>query len=261
MKTENEAMLAAMKEAAMAGVGAIAAEKKKGISGSEKSPKEFVTNCDLASEKAIMDILKRNYPDSSILSEEAGEIKGNGLMWIIDPIDGTHNFMFGLPMYGISIAAYQMEQNKIIAGVIYLPEFDAMYAALLGGGAFLNDKGISVSKRENLTDCMVAYDNQFHKHKAMLINLGKLAPSCFTVRIFGSAVCDLAHVAEGVLDARVFHNTKLVDFAAGSLIVREAGGKVTNFKGEDVNLKTTDVVASNGKIHEQLCALLNSDQK
>ena len=252
-------VLAVMKEAALAGAEAISTTAKKCIIVLEKSAHEFVTNCDAESEKAIMRALEAKYPNSGFFSEETGHIKGDGtITWIIDPIDGTHNFMFGMPLYGISIAA--CKNDKIMAGVIYLPKLNAMYCARQSGGAFLNDKKIKVSDKGSLNRAMVAYDSQFYKHASALPNLARLANVCFTVRIFGSAICDMANVASGALDARIFHNTKRVDFAAGSVIVKEAGGEVTDFKGEEINLNTTDIVVSNGKIHTQLCALLKQNE-
>ncbi len=247
-------ILQVMKEAALAGAAAIKAEKAATITKTEKSPGEFVTNCDLASEKAIIGVLRGHYPKSSVLSEEAGRLEGDGLMWVIDPLDGTHNFMFGLPIYGLSIAAY--ENEKVVAGVIHIPEFNATYYASLGGGAFLNKEKITVSNRNKLGESMVMYSNRFYKHKDAVRQLDALARKCFTVRVYGSAVFDLASVASGVIDARIFHNTKPVDFAAGALIVEEAGGEITGFSGEKCTFGTADIVASNGKIHKELCALL-----
>jgi myo-inositol-1(or 4)-monophosphatase len=106
---------------------------------------------------------------------------------------------------------------------------------------------------------MVAYDNQFQKHKAMLKNLPLLQEKCFTLRIFGSATVDICKVSEGAIEARVFHKTKFVDFAAGAVIVKEAGGNITDFDGRRVTAKTSDVIASNGWIHKELVDLLVLD--
>lgn len=254
MNMENK-LLKVLNEAVRKGDGAIKETKAHYLSVEQKTYKELVTNCDIASEKAIVNLLKTHYPDSSILSEELGNVVGNdALFWSIDPIDGTHNFIHGIPFYAISIAAFI--NREVIAGMIYLPEFDACYYAAKGTGAFLNDKKITVSDRE-LKEAMVAYDNQFHKHRAMMKNLPIVADNCFTLRIFGSAAVDIAKVSEGILEARIFHQTKFEDYAAGSIIVKEAGGKVTDFNGRDVTLETRDVIVSNGKIHSQLVQLLN----
>jgi len=136
-----------------------------------------------------------------------------------------------------------------------------MYYAARGGGAFLNGKKINVSDRMPLNKCMIAYGPNLHRHKDAMAHLSILARECFTIRISGSAVVGLANIASGVLDARIFHGTKPVDFAAGALIVTEAGGKATDFNGEQYSLETSDLIISNGKIHKQLCELLRGKGK
>jgi len=221
-----------------------------------KEHKEVVTNCDIASENAITEALKSEYYHCSVYSEEVGNISGKeDLLFIIDPIDGTHNFIHGIPFYAISIGAYTKGQP--FAGIIYLPEFDDYFYAIKGKGAFLNDKKVQTSNVAKLSNAMVAYDNQFHRHRSMLSSLPRLAESCFTLRIFGSAAVDICNVARGAIDARIFFNTKLVDFAAGRIIVEEAGGRITDFKGREITLETTDVVVSNGGIHDELIERLN----
>ena len=251
-------ILITLKRAIEAGSDALKKTRSEGLMFRQKSYKEFVTNCDIASENAIVEVLKGEYPDSSIYSEEVGAVSGEEeLLWVLDPIDGTHNFMHNIPFYAISIGAYHKEEA--IAGMIYLPEFDACYYALRGKGAFLNDKRIRVSDRGKLSEAMVAYDNQFQKHKAMLKNLPLLQEKCFTLRIFGSATVDICKVSEGAIEARVFHKTKFVDFAAGAMIVKEAGGNITDFDGRRVTAETSDVIVSNGKIHKELVDLLVLD--
>lgn len=220
-----------------------------------KEYKEIVTNCDITSENAITNVLVKEYPECSIYSEEVGKISGKEkLLFIIDPIDGTHNFIHNIPFYAISIGAYT--KGKPFAGIIYLPEFDDCFYAVKGKGAFLNNKKTQTSNVSKLINAMVAYDNQFYKHESILKNLSVLQEKCFTLRIFGSACVDICNVANGKIDARVFHNTKIVDFAAGISIVEETGGKITDFNGKPVTLKTSDVIVSNGKIHGELIELL-----
>lgn len=174
---------------------------------------------------------------------------------MIDPIDGTHNFVYGLADYGISIAG--VRENRFIVGLIYLPETNDCFFAYQNKGAYLNGKKVRVSSRDKLEQSMIAYDNQFHNHPLMLKNFKPVIDSCFTIRILGSAVVALCKVAEGILDARIFHKPKLVDFAARTLIVEEAGGSVTDFNGEKVTLNSTSVVASNGRIHQSLLSVLS----
>lgn len=220
-----------------------------------KKFKEIVTNCDIASENVIMGILKQKYPQAKFFSEEVGEILGGDeLVFIIDPIDGTHNLIHNLPFYAISIGVYS--KGKPFAGIIFLPEFKEYFYAVKGEGAFLNEKKINCAETSMLKEAIVSYDNQFHNHKSMLKNLPVLTEKCFTVRIFGSACVDLCNIARGHIDARIFHKTKAVDFAAGAIIIEEAGGKVSDFKTNPVTLKTHDVIASNGKIHQELIELL-----
>ena len=249
-----DSLLTVMKRAAKASVAAIVQQRQLGLEIQEKSYRDYVTSSDLASEAQIIHVLKRAYPNSAVCSEEAGYIAGHGYLWIIDPIDGTHNFMYGLPYYGISIAAAQ--DGEIVAGLIAVPETHELFYASRGGGAYLNGKRIAVSSRSDLNRAMVAYDNQFHKNYLMLENLPKLAQACLTIRILGAASVDLCNIAQGILDARIFHETKLVDFAAGALIVEEAGGMVTNFTGRPYTLETTDIIASNGRVHKVLVELL-----
>lgn len=251
-------ILITLKRAIKAGSNVIKKTRSGGLMFRQKSYKEMVTNCDIGSESAIVEVLKGKYPNSSIYSEEVGDIsEEEELLWVLDPIDGTHNFIHNIPFYAISIGAYH--KGEAVSGMIYLPEFDACYYALRGKGAFLNDKRIHASDSEKLSKAMVAYDNQFHKHKAMLKNLPLLQEKCFTLRIFGSAAVDICKVSEGGIEARVFHKTKFVDFSAGSLIVKEAGGNITDFNGCKVTPKTSDAIVSNGRIHEELVDLLVLD--
>ena len=243
-----------MKQAAEEACFAILNMKSEGIKSKRKFYRDFVTTCDIASEKAIISVLKKEYPESAFHSEEAGNIPGKGFLWIIDPIDGTHNFMRGLPYYAISIAA--VWDGEIIAGLISLPETNDCFSAYKGSGAYMNGQKVAVSTTENLGDAVIAYDNQFHNHPAMAKNLPKLISECFTIRIFGAAAVDLCKVSQGVLDARILHKPKLVDFAAGALIVEEAGGKVTDFAGDKYTLTTNNIIASNGLLHHQLLGIL-----
>ncbi|MFH1883206.1 MAG: inositol monophosphatase [Planctomycetota bacterium] len=224
-----------------------------------KACRELVTNCDIASENAIAGFLVRKYPKAKIFSEEVGEISGEEeTVFIIDPLDGTHNFIHNIPFYAISIGVYS--KGAPFAGIIYLPEFQDCLYAVKDGGAYLNGDRIDCSDTARLKDAFIAYDNQFHRNEFMLKNLSPLAEKCFTLRIFGSACVDLCSVARGRIEARVFHDTKLVDFAAGHVIIEEAGGKVSDFQGKPLMLDTKDVIASNGKIHRQLVELLGTER-
>lgn len=249
-----ERIIEVLREAVLAGNAAIQ-DTRTGMMLRHKGYKEIVTNCDIASENAITDVLIREYTNCAVYSEEVGSISGTEeLLFIIDPIDGTHNFIHHVPYYAISVGVYA--RGSPFAGMIFLPEFNHCFYAVKGQGAYLNDGPIRASSVLKLSEAMVAYDNQFHKHQAALRNMPLLAEKCFTLRIFGSACVDICNVACGVIDARIFHNTKVVDFAAGISIVEEAGGRVTDFSGKPVTPQTGDVIVSNERIHSELVALL-----
>ncbi|MCK4793203.1 MAG: inositol monophosphatase [Desulfobacteraceae bacterium] len=243
-----------LEKAAKKAADSILTKRRDGFSIRKKPCKDLVTDCDIASEKAIISVLQKAFPGSAFHSEECGYQEGEGWLWIIDPIDGTHNFIFGLSYYGISIAG--IREGRFIVGLIYFPETKDCFFAYKNKGAYMNGKKIGVSSREKLEQSMIAYDNQFHNSPLMLKNLKPVVDSCFTIRILGSAAMDLCKVADGTLDARILHKPKLVDLAAGIIIVEEAGGRVTDIKGENVMLTTTSIVASNGLIHQSLLNIL-----
>ena len=177
------------------------------------------------------------------------------LFWIIDPVDGTHNYISGLPNFGVSIAL--ATKNEFLLGVIYLPYFDEMYYAVKNHGAFMNDEKIQVSKNDDLEKSMITFDNQFYLDKKSFEVYKKIVDGCFTTRILGSAVYDFCLIASGKVDARVWNNTKIFDFAAGLTIVNEAGGKVTDFSGNKITLTSHDILASNSFVHKELLTLIN----
>ena len=240
-------------------------ELKRFFNGSFKvSNKEgvnnLVTEADHASEKAIIDIIKRDFPHHSILSEESG-VSGNAgeYKWIIDPIDGTVNFANGIPICCVSIA---VEQNgTMVMGAVYNPNMNEFYFAQRGYGATLNDKKISVSeKTEVLKSCLVTgfpYTYLDEPNGPIQV-FEKLIRKGIPVRRLGSAAIDLCWVAAGRFDGFYEHKLSAWDSAAGFLIVEEAGGKVTDFKGETYDPYQPHIVATNGKIHEELLDVINN---
>jgi myo-inositol-1(or 4)-monophosphatase len=248
-----------LERAAREATRAIIAERRGGFNIREKSYKDLVTACDIASEKAIMAVLEEAFPGSSFNAEESGQTEGTGWLWVIDPIDGTHNFIFGLPNYAISIGGAQA--NELTVALIYAPETKESFFAYKNEGAYKNGQRIRVSTRNKLEQSMIAYDNQFSNHPLMLRNFKPVIDASFTVRILGSAAVDLCHVAQGVLDARILHKPKIMDVAAGVLMVEEAGGCATDINGERVTLNSSSVVASNGQIHESLLSILAKEVK
>ena len=229
---------------------------RKNLKVIRKSPKDFVSNVDLECQNLSYELLRKDF-QYEILSEEKktqDEIETE-LFWIIDPVDGTHNYISGLPNFGVSIAL--ATKKEFVLGVIYLPYFDEMYHAVKNQGAFMNDEKIQVSKNNDLEKSMITFDNQFYLNKKSFEVYKKIVDNCFTTRILGSAVYDFCLIASGKVDARVWNNTKVFDFAAGITIVNEAGGSVTDFGGNQINLDTHDILASNSFVHQELLSTIN----
>jgi len=229
---------------------------RKNLKVIRKSPKDFVSNVDLECQNLSYELLRKDF-QYEMLSEEKktqDEIETE-LFWIIDPVDGTHNYISGLPNFGVSIAL--ATKKEFLLGVIYLPYFDEMYYAIKNQGAFMNGEKIQVSKNNDLEKSMITFDNQFYLNKKSFDVYKKIVDSCFTTRILGSAVYDFCLIASGKVDARVWNNTKVFDFAAGLTIVNEAGGSVTDFNGNAINLDTHDILASNSFVHQELLSIIN----
>jgi myo-inositol-1(or 4)-monophosphatase len=229
---------------------------RKNLKVIRKSTKDFVSNVDLECQNLSYELLRKDF-QYEILSEERktqDEI-GTKLFWIIDPVDGTHNYISGLPNFGVSIAL--ATKKEFLLGVIYLPYFDEMYHAVKNQGAFMNDEKIQVSKNNDLEKSMITFDNQFYLNKKSFDVYKKIVDSCFTTRILGSAVYDFCLIASGKVDARVWNNTKVFDFAAGLTIVNEAGGKLTDFNGDEITLNSHDILASNSFVHQELLTVIN----
>ena len=204
---------------------------------SNKGPVDFVTNADLKVEKIIIDELKKAKPNYSILSEEKGfENNKDDKTWVIDPIDGTINFLHGVPHFAISIAL--KEQNEIIAGLIYDPIKDEMFYAEKDKGAFFNNKRIRVSKRNNLKECLFVTGGKFEKNYE------------FPFRKSGSAALDLAYVASGRYDGYFQKNLNIWDIAAGIIILKEAGGIINEIDISSIEQYT--IIASNPDINFKL---------
>ena len=210
---------------------------------SKKGPKDFVTNSDKKTEKVLINELTKNKKKYSILSEEIGFIKNddNDYIWVIDPIDGTTNFLHGIPHFCISIGL--KFKDEIISGIIFDPIKNETFYAEKNQGAFFNNHRIRVSKRKNLDECLFA------------TNKNGLSSTDLNSRIFGSAALDLAYVASGRIDGYFQNGLNLWDIAAGTLIVKEAGGIVNNYDLE----KTSNIklVASSEIINEKMLKRLN----
>ncbi len=219
----------------------------------------LVTEADHAAEKAIIEVIQKEYPDHFILSEETGEIRSNSeYKWIIDPIDGTVNFANGIPLCCVSIGLEKAEE--MIMGSVYCPIINEFYIAEKGQGATLNDKKITVStKSEVAKSCLVTgfpYTYLDMPNGPIQV-FEKLLRRGVPVRRLGSAAIDLSWVAAGRFDGFYEHNLQAWDSAAGYLLIEEAGGKVTDFKGNIFSPYQPQILATNGKIHDELMAIVN----
>ena len=219
----------------------------------------LVTEADHAAEKAIFEVISEEYPHHCILSEESGEIfQDSTYKWIIDPIDGTVNFANGIPICCVSIGLEQ--DGQMIMGAVYNPILNEMFFAQTGFGATLNDKMIRVSdKTEVIKSCLVTgfpY-TYLDTPNGPLQVFEKLIRNGVPVRRLGSAAIDLCWVAAGRFDGFYEHQLQAWDSAAGFLVVQEAGGKVTGFKGEPYSPYQPHIIATNGKIHDELVAIVN----
>ena len=214
----------------------------------------LVTEADHASEKVIFEIIKNEFPDHFILSEEAGEIaRDSNYKWIIDPIDGTVNFAHGIPICCVSIGLEL--DGEMIMGAVYNPFIHEFYFAQKGYGASLNDKRIYVSEEnEVMKSCLVTgfpY-SYLDQPNGPLDVFSRLIRKGVPVRRLGSAAMDLCWVAAGRFDGFYEHKLQAWDSAAGFLIVQEAGGRVSDFSGKKYSPYQPHIVASNGKIHDEL---------
>jgi len=223
------------------------------ISVQAKSPNDFVTEVDRAAEAAIIEVLREAYPQHGILAEESGETGGGEYQWIIDPLDGTTNFIHGFPQYAISIA---LRRNGVIEqGVVYDPIRNELFTATKGSGAFLNDRRIRVSKRIRLSEALLGTGfpfRQFDHIDAYLAMFKELTQKTAGIRRPGAAALDLAYVACGRLDGFWEMGLSPWDMAAGALLIQEAGGLISDFAGDGHFLETGTVVAGTPKIFNQL---------
>ena len=221
----------------------------------------LVTEADHASERAIIDIIKKNFPDHQVLAEETGEqIQDSNYKWIIDPIDGTVNFAHGIPLCCVAIA---IEKDKeIIMSAVYAPVLNELFFAEKKFGAWLNDKKISVSDETSVYKaCLVTGFPYTYINipNGPLEVFGRLIKKGIPVRRLGSACIDLCWVACGRFDGFYEHKLEPWDSAAGYLIVEEAGGKVTDHQGKKFSPYQHRIVATNGKIHDELLKWVNDE--
>ncbi len=224
---------------------------------SEKGLGDLVSIADKAAESAIIDTLLKAYPGHGILAEESGLHPGNDLTWIIDPLDGTMNFVHGFPQFAVSIAL--KHGSQIEHAVIYDPLSHDLYTASRGSGAQLNDRRIRVSTQETFRNALIGCEINCYLSKDENAQLLKVAETVFEqggdTRKNGSAALNLAYIAAGRLDGFLEPNLKEWDIAAGVLLVREAGGFVSDLEGGNTFLETGNIMAGTRKIHGELLAL------
>ena len=235
---------------------------------SRKGAADFVSQADLSAERTLKDELEHARPGWNMILEETGHIKGassDAPTWIIDPLDGTTNFLHGIPHFAISIAV--LENKKLTAAGILDPIRDEFFFAELGKGAYLNDRRIRVSGRKKVDTALFATGIPFlgrtsSEQETIFINqLKHVMPKCSGIRRFGSAALDLAWVAAGRYDGFWEYGLQQWDIAAGTLIVREAGGFVSDFSSRDTILQTGNIVAANAGLHVSLLKMLQKGEK
>jgi myo-inositol-1(or 4)-monophosphatase len=232
---------------------------------SQKQVNDFVTEVDHASEQAIIETLLTAYPDHGILAEESGSQHGNpnaDHIWIIDPLDGTTNFIHGFPVYCVSIAL--QVRGKLEQAVVYDPTRNDLFTATKGRGAFMNERRIRVSKRVRLNECLLSTgfpfrpEDDFDKYLRLM---GDMMQRTAGLRRPGAAALDLAYVAAGFSDGFFEIGLQAWDMAAGALLITEAGGLVGNFTGEANYLQHKECMAASPRIYAQMVPILQKYSK
>jgi myo-inositol-1(or 4)-monophosphatase len=220
-----------------------------------KGENDFVTSADHASEEAILEVVRRAFPDHSVLAEEAGHSGATegDLQWVIDPLDGTNNFLQRLPIFCVSVACCQ--SAKPVVGVVFDPIGGQLFSARRGAGAFQNGCPLRVSSQQHLEGSFLATGFPFRIHAALDLYLGvfrEVFPRVRGIRRCGSAALDLAHTAAGVYDGFFEFRLSPWDIAAGALLIEEAGGLVSDLDGGDRYVQGGNVVAGSPGVHREL---------
>jgi myo-inositol-1(or 4)-monophosphatase len=238
--------------------------QKKGI-------RDLVTEADKASEALIIQTIRKKYPDHGIIAEESSKqtkselekLKKAPYIWIIDPLDGTTNYTIGLKQYAVSIGVFKSTKTRssknfdylegeIVMGVVYAPALKELFYAEKGKGAYLNEKRIQVSKTPKLIDAVIATGFPYKNKTVTLPYLATLLDKCRGIRRFGAASLDMCYVAKGSFDAYWEFNLKAWDIAGGAIIVEEAGGKVTDSNGNQLDLFGKDILIGTPKVQEKI---------
>ena len=226
-----------------------------------KSRTNLVTNIDKASEEFLFNEIRDKFTDHSIIAEEGNRKETESeYLWYVDPLDGTNNFAHGIPIFCTSIGVYSKELKRVIAGVVYDPLHDEMFSASWKNGAALNDNSIEVSETDDIGMSILATGFPYAKEdpeKNNVREFNKFLPGIRGIRRLGSAAMDLCYLSCGRIDGFWEPQLQSWDMAGGSLIVEEACGKVSNFKGEVFDPEYPEILASNGKIHNRMIEILS----
>ncbi|MGZ8406632.1 MAG: inositol monophosphatase family protein [Caulobacteraceae bacterium] len=228
---------------------------------SKKGAADYVTAADLKAEQVLFSVLSKARPGYGFLGEEKGEVEGTDKThrWIVDPLDGTTNFLHAIPHFAINIALQR--EGAVVAAVTYNPVSNDLFWAEKGKGAFVNDKRLRVAARTRMEEAVLATGIPFHGkpgHAQFLKELHQIGQRVSGVRRFGSAALDMAWVAAGRYDAYWERNLQPWDLAAGTLMITEAGGRLTDADGADFTLATGSVLASNQELHPKVLELLRA---
>ncbi len=232
-----------------------------------KDGRELLTYYDKLLQDKIKNDIKKNFLDDLFLAEEDGLLietldKKDSFIWIIDPIDGTNNFAHSIPYFAISIALYF--NKEILLGFVYNPIYEELFYSKKGDKSYLNDKIIKVSSIENIKNSILATGFPYKRediYSSNILETYSLLMNITGLRRFGAASLDICFVAAGRLDGYWEFNLKPWDIAAGYIIAKNAGSQITDFKGKEFDLKKSDFIVSNGKIHQKFIEMLNNKEK
>lgn len=224
-----------------------------------KSRGNIVTDIDLKAEKSVISLLQQEYPNHNILTEESDPIRGNSnYTWILDPLDGTNNYAFGIPFFSTVIALTKGEDVQL--GIVYDPIHDELFSAQKGKGTFLNNDRVYVTQKTSVKESLIGLDLGYvdDKGKIMLDFIGSIWPKMYAFRLMGSAALGMAYAACGRLDLYFHILLYPWELACGQLLVTEAGGTVSNWNAEPVGIEDNSVIASNKSVHADLQRLLQT---
>lgn len=261
MKTDlDEKLLETARAAAVAAGACLLSMVGKAAVTQKDSGHNLLTEADLAAQKIIVDMIRHTYPEHGIIAEENGldESRKSEYTWIIDPLDGTMNYAHGFPHFSVSIAC--CHNNMPVIGVVYNPVTRELFSARAGNGAHCNDIAIAVSARLHIQSALIMTGFYYDRGRMTTNTLNAVAAlfnaGMGDIRRSGSAALDLCYVASGRIDGYFEYNLSVWDFAAGMLIVREAGGIVSDRSGTEMSLQGRGVIVSNGHLHQELLSVV-----